>query len=179
MSMRHELIVATMDRLRFGVVARSKMSFGPALRNKFGCLLPQKKENKKGYNQIRPSITNIKVADDGIVLRPHQQYVHRLALLEIGDRMAPVVNRVMPSQKRGPGRGRWRISRACTIRKVMRKGLDISHLCHHNNCINTDHMVFESKTDNNRRNMCRGREECRCGREPPCLVGAYGERVRK
>lgn len=164
-SMKHELVVATMDRLRFGNSNRNRKGFTMAIRNRFGCLLAQKKTNKAGYPQIRPIAEIIKVGTGRAPQRQPlllQQLGHRLAMLEIGERPAPIYGQKEHHQ---------------TICEVLEAGgLEISHLCHYNICINTDHMVFEDARTNSQRNSRRGKEYCICNQEPRCLVGSYGER---
>ena len=44
-----------------------------------------------------------------------------------------------------------------------------SHLCHLSECVQLEHLVWESSDRNNRReNLCNKKKECRCGLEPAC-----------
>ena len=48
--------------------------------------------------------------------------------------------------------------------------LEVSHLCHTNLCCNPDHLVLESKSTNNQRNLCQIAGRC-LGHDPqaPCI----------
>jgi len=53
-------------------------------------------------------------------------------------------------------------------------GLQASHLCHETKCLNIDHLVWEYRYDNLRRNRCIGESACICGLQPPCVPTAHG-----
>lgn len=47
-----------------------------------------------------------------------------------------------------------------------------SHLCHNRDCVNPDHLQWESYLDNKRREkFCNGKDICSCGLVPPCIFG--------
>ena len=70
------------------------------------------------------------------------------------------------------------VSRAALLVKLIKEGevstleidreLECSHLCHNKLCINTDHLVLESKSLNISRNICSRRRQCQGGHEPAC-----------
>lgn len=48
-------------------------------------------------------------------------------------------------------------------------GLQASHLCHNTKCLKLEHLVWEYRYDNLRRNRCIGRLRCTCALQPPCV----------
>jgi len=46
----------------------------------------------------------------------------------------------------------------------------ISHLCHHADCINPDHLVKEELWRNIKRQTCSGPADCTCNDYAPCLL---------
>lgn len=157
-SMSRDLVTVTMDRLRFGGGSRNHSGFGIAARNSKGCLVSQKITNNRGYIQVAPTVFGHRNVKGEGQPRVMMQLGHRVALLEIGDRR-PRFNALDAAGRPG------------TIRGVMEEDeLDISHLCHTNGCINTDHMVFEAGDRNNRRRTCKQRNVCCCGYSPACIL---------
>ncbi len=50
-----------------------------------------------------------------------------------------------------------------------RCSVDLSHLCHHKDCMNAHHLLFESHFANMSRNACQNVQECKCNLEIACL----------
>ena len=63
------------------------------------------------------------------------------------------------------------------------KGMEVSHRCHNNRCVNPDHMLLESVANNKARNGCAGHGMCACpycpqrphktlmcSHNPPCMA---------
>lgn len=51
-----------------------------------------------------------------------------------------------------------------------------SHLCHKNDCVLIEHLVWSNSDDNNRRERkCRMTGQCNCGLNPRCIFGAHKE----
>ena len=67
------------------------------------------------------------------------------------------------------------------LRIAQRNGLQLSHLCHHPNCFNWEHITLETGEANIQRTMCKGWKwaVCPCGcnhtfnpcqHQPPCIL---------
>lgn len=63
------------------------------------------------------------------------------------------------------------------------KGMEVSHRCHNNRCVNADHMLLETVANNKARNGCAGHGMCACpycpqrphttlmcSHNPPCMA---------
>jgi hypothetical protein len=63
------------------------------------------------------------------------------------------------------------------------KGMEVSHRCHNNRCVNPDHMLLETVANNKARNGCAGHGMCACpycpqrphktlmcSHNPPCMA---------
>jgi len=63
------------------------------------------------------------------------------------------------------------------------KGMEVSHRCHNNRCVNPDHMLLETVANNKARNGCAGHGQCACpycprrphttlmcSHNPPCMA---------
>ena len=48
-----------------------------------------------------------------------------------------------------------------------------SHLCHHTECCDVDHLVWERGDFNRRRKHCQREGECVCGLVPKCMLGVH------
>ena len=74
---------------------------------------------------------------------------------------------------------------ADAVRRMLHEGQHASHLCHHPTCVNHEHIVVESKEDNEARKSCRGkvivkfvlwgktffaRPSTPCPHNPPCIL---------
>ena len=46
----------------------------------------------------------------------------------------------------------------------------ISHLCHHTDCVNPEHMVLEEHWKNVRRQSCPGPDDCSCDETHKCIL---------
>lgn len=71
----------------------------------------------------------------------------------------------------GTGRRHLTLSRLmymCCKREILLHG-DVSHLCHNKMCINIDHLVLESRAQNNKRQICNANKSCTRAHEPPCI----------
>ena len=49
--------------------------------------------------------------------------------------------------------------------------LHVSHLCHKKLCINTDHLVLETQSENASRNRCAWLKHCTNSHSPRCIFG--------
>lgn len=57
------------------------------------------------------------------------------------------------------------------IRENVRKDFQVSHLCDEPNCVNKDHLVYETPQENNRRKGCTATVTCRgCGHVMECCA---------
>jgi len=52
-------------------------------------------------------------------------------------------------------------------------GVHASHLCHNTRCLKIEHLRWELRYINEKRNRCIGQTECLCGQSPPCIPNAH------
>lgn len=126
------LAAKTIQRLIDGYRDKSGSSYPSAISNLRGCLLAQKKPNRaeNGYIQIAPISTSPRGLAGSSSKGPIAQIASRLVIIAEG---------------------------SGAERKLLLSGdeMQASHLCHDPACINKNHIVVESKIDNERRKICR------------------------
>jgi hypothetical protein len=52
-------------------------------------------------------------------------------------------------------------------------GLEASHLCHNNFCLDVTHIVWETHPDNMKRILCKNQQVCQCGNTTKCLFQVH------
>lgn len=163
-AMRRCWVKHSMDRLRYGSRSQNGASFGPAVRNALGCILVQKVATREGYVQVKPCEVSHRPDERQAAILP--QLAHRMAMWEVKDRPAPITLGRAGRQRPGATIAHQMVVNA---RLAGKEQMDVSHLCHHGNCINVDHMVMETSKWNNTRRNCVEMGLCVEGCQPPCL----------
>lgn len=125
--------LSTLSRLINGYTDKSKSGYPAATTNSSGCTLAQKSPNRadNGYVQITPisSATRSGTVNGTVKAKPKPQNAHRLAVV---------------AHKGAQDRT-----------NLLDNGYHASHRCHNPTCINPDHIVVETKANNEGRKRCR------------------------
>jgi hypothetical protein len=58
-------------------------------------------------------------------------------------------------------------------RKPQNYGDHASHLCHNPKCLNPEHLIWEPRHKNEKRNRCQNLLSCVCSQEPNCLPNSH------
>jgi hypothetical protein len=144
----------TIAQLTAGYRARSGSVVGPALTNAKRCVLAQKVPNRQENGYVQIPPVGLR---DCVGAKALPQNAHRLVI--IAEKSAAEVQRLLFDSHHA------------------------SHLCHNPLCILADHLVVESKTDNEERKACKHRvlvwftlagvryelPPAPCPHEPKCL----------
>lgn len=126
-----EVARATISRLVEGYKDKSGSNYPKASINLSGCLLAQKPPNRaeNGYVQIAPLSTGNRGTKGIRTAKPKPQNAHRLVVIG------------------------WKSAQ--DRRLLLEQGFHASHLCHEPTCIKPEHIVVESRKDNESRKACK------------------------
>lgn len=142
-------ITATLFKLKQGY-GKGKNQVYPAIYvPTTGCLLCRKTPNKTrqrgestSYGWVKCKVGRKNKSNNGKkVLQQREYYIHHLALLGAG--------------------------RKEELEHTYTKQYQVSHLCHNPACFNDKHLIIETPTANQQRNMCKGWQSITC----PCGCG--------